>query len=206
MNNDLNHRSIGIFFVNMWKSISLHIGPIFVDCIQSKVGLPYTWNANWFERFLLETKHNDENVGKTPNPLFVSWEISDWSHQTLQLHSIHGLLEKKQHNRLVTSTFLVVTHQKTKRAEIYTTWWFPEMGVPLNHQFNGIFPYKPTILGHNVYWNFTSLHLPDINRVKPHQGPASLQNLSWSSFVSMAMGQLKKDPGFSRQMFRTFEI
>ena len=33
-------------------------------------------------------------------------------------------------------------------------WWFPEIGVPPNHPFlDGIFPYKPTILGYPIYGN-----------------------------------------------------
>ena len=32
-------------------------------------------------------------------------------------------------------------------------WWFPEIGVPPNHPFlDGIFPYKPTILGYPHLW------------------------------------------------------
>ena len=39
----------------------------------------------------------------------------------------------------------------------FPIWWFPEIGVPLNHQYlisrHGIFHYKPTSFGYLHVWN-----------------------------------------------------
>ena len=45
------------------------------------------------------------------------------------------------------ATFQVSTTPATLQLRVSGIWGFPEIGVALNHPFNGMLPYKPSILG-----------------------------------------------------------
>ena len=53
-------------------------------------------------------------------------------------------------------------------TEAKLTWGFPKMGVPPNHPFNGIFPYKPSTLGYPHLWKPPCVKKCQRSRVEFH--------------------------------------
>ena len=58
-------------------------------------------------------------------------------------------------------------------------WVFPKIGIPPNHPFNRVFPYKPSILGgFPPFWNHPNVHFKKLFQAffQDHEGTALFQS------------------------------